>query len=433
MPATLTGEMLLSRLRSLGSTTALHECSERYFTEPEEIAALQWLKEYVRQHRAFPTISTFQRETGITVRITNEPLTYYLDRARKRAIYKQINARFNAIKATLVDKDPDRFIGLTNEIAAFAQQFRPEGHRQAFAAALDQVITEFQEVKWTAGLRGIDTGYQFLNDVTGGWQNTDNIALAGRPGDGKSYLALKHAHAAWASGKSVLFQSNEMGVVQIARRMIGIHTGINPKSISRGRVGTFGERHLADGLAALKDGVPFYCYPGSFTSSTAVLRGLCEEHQPDMIIVDASYLLTPERKTSSLRENLVEVVNDLKKIAIDLNRPLLHTVQFNREAVIPAPRRRRHRELGEDPQDPGATAHLGLHKIAETDAIAANASIVLALSRPRDGENRRYYTILKGREGERGQWLINYDFNGMNFDEVAPTLDPQEQSPAIEY
>jgi hypothetical protein len=92
----------------LGSTTALQETAERYFTEPEEIQALRWLKEYVRQHRAFPTISTFQRETGITVRITNEPLTYYLDRARKRAIYKEINSEFTAIKNTPVDRDPDR-------------------------------------------------------------------------------------------------------------------------------------------------------------------------------------------------------------------------------------------------------------------------------------------------------------------------------------
>jgi replicative DNA helicase len=69
--------------------------------------------------------------------------------------------------------------------------------------------------------------------VTGGWQNTDNIALAGRTGDGKTYLALKHAHAARTSGRSVLLLSNEMGTVQIARRLVGLQTGIDPKNILR--------------------------------------------------------------------------------------------------------------------------------------------------------------------------------------------------------
>lgn len=221
----------------------------------------------------------------------------------------------------------------------------------------------------------------------------------------------------------MLFQSNEMGTLQIARRMIGLHTKINPKSISRGEVGTFNEARMVAGIEALRNGPPFHCYAGSFASSTGVLRRLCEKHQPDIIIVDASYLLSPETKSNSRRENLVEVANDLKKISIDFGRPLIHTVQFNREAVVSAARSRSRENANRShPNDP--IAHLGLHKIAETDAIAANASIVLALARPGPPhhEDQRHYFILKGREGERGQQLINYDFRRMNFDEVSSLI-----------
>ena len=79
-------------------------------------------------------------------------------------------------------------------------------------------------------------------------------------------------------------------------------------------------------------------------------------------------------------------------------------------------------------------SHLGLHKIAETDAIAANATIVTAIARPKGihFEDRRYYTIFKCREGERGLWLINYGLRTMNFDEVgeAEELEEQERSTA---
>jgi replicative DNA helicase len=459
MSAGATGEMLLSCLRALGSTTTLQETAERYFTEPEEIAALRWLKEYVRQHRAFPTISTFQRETGITVRITNEPLTYYLDRARKRAIYKHINARFNEIKATLVDKDPDRFIELTAEISANAARFEFNTDETNFSEAMQRVNAEYTEVKHTAGLRGIDTGYEFLNSETGGWQNTDNVAIVGRTGDGKSWILAIHAFAAWQAGFSVLLQSNEMGVLQIARRMVAYHSRINPKSIIRGRISTHNEERFMRSVAALSSSeIPFHCYAGSLTSSTGKLRALCDKHHPDIIMVDASYLLTPEKRGANRRENLVDVANDLKRISIDYNRPLIHTVQFNRQAV----RSKANEEEAPDaspreavPQrqavDAGVTddrydvpeseeavrhqrtdyanvSHIGLHKIAETDAVAANASIVIALSRPRGRHyhNRRYYQILKGREGEQGLWQIHYDFRTMDFSEVREDDDDEE-------
>jgi DnaB-like helicase C terminal domain len=69
-----------------------------------------------------------------------------------------------------------------------------------------------------------------LDDATGGWQNTDNIALAERIGEGKSYLALRHAYAAWMANRKVLFQSNEMDTFQIARRMIGFTRGSTQKA-----------------------------------------------------------------------------------------------------------------------------------------------------------------------------------------------------------
>ena len=67
--------------------------------------------------------------------------------------------------------------------------------------------------------------------------------------------------------------------------------------------------------------MPFHRYAGSFASSTQKLRSLCEAHQPDIIIIDASYLLTPQTKSGSRRENSVEVANDLKKISIDFSHP----------------------------------------------------------------------------------------------------------------
>lgn len=200
MPGTPTGISLLSCLRSLGSSSELQEVPEGYFTEPEEVAALRWMRGYVREHHAFPGVLVFRRHTNIRPVVTLEPISYYKDRARQRAIYKEITSLYNDFKQSIVDKEPDRTIAIAERIVALKRRFSSPHTEQTFADALEQVMADFQEAKWGEGLRGICTGYQFLDDATGGWQGSDNIALVGRIGDGKSYLALKHVYAAWTSG-----------------------------------------------------------------------------------------------------------------------------------------------------------------------------------------------------------------------------------------
>jgi replicative DNA helicase len=182
MPVTLSGTALLSCLRRLGSSTALREVPEAFFTEPEERAAFQWLQNYVRQHHAFPGVIPFRLGTRIQPVVTNEPLSYYMDRARQRALYKEIFIRSGNLRDAMVSKQPDRFIEIAEQIVALKQRFAAQRREQTFAEALDQVMGEFQDTKWSGGLRGIDTGYPFLNDATGGWQSGDNIALVGRIG-----------------------------------------------------------------------------------------------------------------------------------------------------------------------------------------------------------------------------------------------------------
>src|SRR5947209_15285939 len=104
-----------------------------------------------------------------------------------------------------------------------------------------------------------------------------------------------------------------------------------------------------------------------------------------MFFVDASYVHRPMKRSSTRRENLVDVVDDLKQLSLDLDRPLLHTVQFNRQAVRSA-RRNAGATHGEDT----ARGHLGLDKIAETDAVGANASVVRSEEHTSELQSRQY-------------------------------------------
>lgn len=435
MAAQQTGIRLLSALRRAGSTLLLAEIPEELFTEDEELAAFRWLREYVRQHRSFPTPETFRRHTSIQTLVTQEQTNYYIEEAQKRAIYRSALPMFNQLKEGFTNRNIQEIITSATNIAGLEKRYQRGPAAQTFAETLNRVVTDMQEARWAqiAGrLRGVETGYRFMNRITaGGWQGSDNIALAGRIGMGKTYLLLKHALSAWMAGYNVLFQSNEMGDLQLARRMVAMQSGYDSREILRGRLGSWAERKIGAAIETMKDGVPFKCVAGNFATSTAVLRALCDEYEPDLICVDASYLLKPEKRMLSRRENLVDVADDLKRISIERERPLIHTVQFNRTAVKPPKKERETGDTAERDNDP--VAYLGLHMIAETDAVAANASIVVGLAPVLGRKDRRYYAILKGREGERGLATINYDFERMNFDEVTPEQIEAETSELINH
>lgn len=432
------GIALLSFVRKNGSAVLLREIPEEIFIHDDEKRALRWLRDYVSEHRAFPDPTVVHRHTQIQTIQTTQPLSYYMTQARDQAVYSLATKEFEGLRAAFTDKNVAGIVEAAKKMAALERRFDLRPRNPSFPEILQMVVSDFEEAKWAGGLRGIDTGYAWLNEATGGgWQGTDNIVLAGRIGDGKSQLSLKHALSAFLSGHVVLFLSMEMEALQMARRLLGLHSQINTRDITRGRVGTYAETRLLESIQVMSNGVPFHLFAGNFVSSTGTLRALCEECVPDLIITDASYLLSPERRGSSRRENLVDVANDLKKISLDMGRPLMHTVQFNRTAVKEPRRRTRAGEQTDNQQDNGEqadpVAHLGLHKIAETDAVAANASIVLALSKLPHRDDQRYYVILKGREGERGLWKINYRFSDMNFERITEEQEQRERLAESEW
>ena len=182
---------------------------------------------------------------------------------------------------------------------------------------------------------------------------------------------------------------------------------------------------------------------GSFRQSVPAVRALCEELSPDIVFVDASYLLIPQKKragSSGRRESVSDVVEELKALAIDINRPIIQSVQFNRQAEKPTKQVRTHDSRGEGRSDNSTNnesagnrinamneehtnnvLHLSLAKIGETDVVGQASSIVLGLDKyayaPFE-DSRRYLAVLKGREGESGVFVVNYNFSPVNFDEV---------------
>jgi replicative DNA helicase len=101
-------------------------------------------------------------------------------------------------------------------------------------------------------------------------------------------------------------------------------------------------------------------------------------------------------------ETISAVILELKQMSIRFNRPILITVQFNRN------------------QKSDSRKELDLSDIAGSDSIPQDASIVLGARRglPPYDSIRRQVVIMKNREGETGEFTTNFTFTPPNLTEI---------------
>jgi replicative DNA helicase len=235
----------------------------------------------------------------------------------------------------------------------------------------------------------------------------DVIVIAGRAGMGKSWLLNEIGYKQWLAGNSVLVVTMEMGKRQFVRRWMGRHLGINPNFIRSGQLSHWAEQRLRESPETVLQMPGVYVVSGDMEKHVEGVESVVAETTPDVILVDAAYLLTIEGRRSngiSKWERIGEVIAQLKKMAIRYDRPVIITVQFNRNQKSNT---RREMDLGD---------------IAGSDSIPQDASVVLGVRKgqPPYDSIRREVEVLKNREGEVGKFEVNFRFTPPNMEEQLP-------------
>lgn len=430
---------LLAAIRRHKSRAALHELHDELFTDAER-PVYHFLRDYVAEHHQFPAPQTVRRETSVTLPKTVEPHTYYLRDVRNRALYNSIRDPFTRLADALQSTgrpDMGEAIDAIQAMHAASTRFVGSGSGiETSASVIERVRAEFHEAQLNHDLRGVTSGWAEVDEATLGYQAEDLITWVGRPGRGKSWLLIKQAYAAWRAGHRVLFISMEMSAEAIMRRMVGLHSRINPHLIRAGLVQTLAVPLVEAAFREMQEVNPIDICTANFNRSVDQIQAFVERYMPDIIFVDASYLLTPQKKrfgSSGRRETISDTTEEMKQLASNAHRPVVQTVQFNRTAE--QRRRGAHNRSeggdgdGEQRRGPvNPIAHLGLDVIGETDVISQASSHVFGIDLPPMYQREmRVFGFLKGREGEDGFWYCNYPptrLAPINLDIVRPD-DPR--------
>jgi len=237
---------------------------------------------------------------------------------------------------------------------------------------------------------GVATGFTKLDELTAGLQKSDLVILAGRPGMGKTALALNIAkNAALDANIPVAIFSLEMSKEQLSFRMLSSEARIDSSRLRRGFISQDDWLRITDAAGFLSQAPIFIDDSPSITvlEIRAKSRRLKLESNIGLIIID--YLQLMKGRASAERRDLEisEISRSLKALAKEIDIPVLALSQLNRkleERSDKRPQLADLRESGALEQDADVVAFIyrdELYNKAENNPNKGKAELIVAKQR----------------------------------------------------
>jgi len=232
----------------------------------------------------------------------------------------------------------------------------------------------------TRGVTGVPSGLRALDEVTGGWQPSDLIIVAARPGMGKtSFLVSIGMHAALAGKPGAIF-TLEVSSNQLVLKMVAKEAGYTTSQLRRGLLeGGIDEAYaISEKVEALRTmGVILDDTPSlSIAALRAKATQLKAEENIEWLAVDFLQLMTGDHKAGNREQEISSISRGLKMLAKELNIPIIALSQLSREV-----------------EKRGGTKRPQLSDLRESGAIEQDADLIVFPYRP------EYYGITQDEQG----------------------------------
>ena len=308
-----------------------------------------------------------------------------------------------------------------------------------------QAKKRIEDISKRKGLSGISTGFEKLDLLTSGWQPSDLVIIAARPGMGKTALTLSMArNIAVLKEIPVAFFSLEMSSVQLITRLISAETGLSSEKLRTGKLAPHEWEQLNVKVGDLERAPLFIDDTPSLSifDLRAKARRLASQHGIKLIFIDYLQLMTAatNNKSGNREQEISMISRNLKALAKELDIPVIALSQLSRAV-----------------ETRGGTKRPLLSDLRESGAIEQDADIVSFIYRPEyygitewddeersPSEGQAEFIVAKHRNGgldnirmkfiahlgkfeDLAQFDTSYEFpSKMNTDGVSPTISPND-------
>ncbi len=277
-------------------------------------------------------------------------------------------------------------------------------------------VSEFLN-KTTQKTKGVPSSLSKLDKKLNGYQNSDLIILAARPGMGKTALVLNEVLECGLRGIPVAFFSLEMSEKQIIGRMLSTVSGIEVTKVNQMDL-THGEiLHLKKCSDMLSE-LPIYIDDTGGISPIELkikCNRLKRENGIKMIVVDYLQLMkVKNKKTGNREQEISEISQSLKNLAKELDVPVIALSQLSRSV-----------------EQRGSSKRPLLSDLRESGSIEQDADVVMFIYRPEyyhidqwdddehtPTENQAEIEVAKYRNGETGFCRVGCRLKYMRFMDI---------------
>lgn len=252
------------------------------------------------------------------------------------------------------------------------------------SSLVSMAIKKIEEIGQQEGMSGVATGFTKLDALTSGWQPSDLVIIAARPGMGKTAFVMSMAkNMAIDFEIPVAIFSLEMSSVQLITRMISSETGLTSEKLRKGNLLPHEWELLNVKVKNLSKAPIFIDDTPSLSifDLRAKARRLASQHGIKIIIIDYLQLMTGGNasKGGGNREQEISMISrNLKALAKELNIPVITLSQLSRSV-----------------ETRGGIKRPLLSDLRESGAIEQDADIVSFIYRP------EYYGLLEWDDEER--------------------------------
>lgn len=240
---------------------------------------------------------------------------------------------------------------------------------------LSQAIEQIRTAsKQEDHMMGVPSGFVELDRATGGWQKSDLIVIAARPGMGKTAFVLSMARNMTVDYKRpVAFFSLEMSAIQLVTRLISSETQLEAEKLKRGLLANYEWEQLNAKISSLTEAPLIIDDTPALTifELRAKARRLKQQYDISLLVIDYLQLMSAGGDNKGNREQEISNISrSLKSLAKEINIPVIALSQLSREV-----------------EKRGGLKRPILSDLRESGAIEQDADLVVFLYRP------EYYKI----------------------------------------
>ena len=401
----------------------IFSCMVNLFEKGEPIDAIS-VVDRLKKKKDLESVGGAYYITGLAESVpTTANVEYYAKIVlEKHTLRRLIQVSHEVSKEAFEDaQDVDDILDSAESAISNISEKRLRGGFEHIDPILQNTFEELDKIATNPGtVTGVPSGLMDLDDITSGFHSGELIIVAGRPGMGKTALALTMGRNTAVMDKTgVGIFSLEMANHQLAMRLLCAEGRVDSHLVRTGKLPKSQWKNLSIAVGQLAE-APIYL---DDTAAMSVLevrakaRRLKAEHDVGLLIVDYIQLMTGPKGSESRQQEISQISRSLKALAKEIEVPVIGLSQLSRAVESRSDRR---------PQ---------LSDLRESGAIEQDADVVIFLYRPwvysQEDDDRGKATIIvaKQRNGPTGTIEATFIDRFARFENIATFAEMEAESP----